>query len=39
LLRLSTEWFDAIHYGGMAGYRVGMLLLNLAPSVALRIVA
>lgn len=34
---LSRESFDAIHYGGMAVYKVGVLLLNLAPLVALLI--
>jgi hypothetical protein len=35
--RLSVEAFDAAHYGGMAVYKVGILLLNLAPWLALRI--
>jgi len=33
--RLSVETFDALHYGGMTVYKVGILLLNLAPLVAL----
>ena len=37
--RLTTAQFDAIHYGGMAVYKVGILLLNLVPYIALRIVA
>jgi hypothetical protein len=44
LLRLHQRWFgisvptfDAIHYAGMALYKVGILLLNLVPYVALRI--
>ena len=37
--RLSPEQFDAIHYGAMAAYKIGILLLNLVPYVALRIVA
>ena len=36
--RLSDSAFDAIHYGGMAAYKIGILLFNLAPFVALRIV-
>ena len=36
--RLSAEQFDAIHYGAMAVYKVGVLLINLVPYVALRIV-
>ena len=31
--RLSRESFDAIHYGGMAVYKIGTLLLNVAPLV------
>jgi len=34
---LSRETFDAIHYGGMAVYKIGILLLNLAPLVAVLI--
>ena len=34
---LSEERFDSIHYVGMAVYKVGILLLNLTPYVALRI--
>jgi predicted permease len=44
LLRLHQRWFgitaptfDAIHYAGMALYKVGILLLCLVPYVALRI--
>ena len=36
--RLSTERFDALHYGGMAIYKVGIILFNLTPCVALFIV-
>lgn len=36
--RLPAEQFDAIHYGGMAIYKIGILLFNLTPYVALRIV-
>lgn len=36
---LSVEAFDAIHYGAMAIYKVGVLLLCLVPYVALSIVA
>ena len=32
---LSVETFDAIHYAGMAAYKVGVLLLNLAPLLAM----
>lgn len=30
---LSRETFDALHYGGMAVYKIGTLLLNVAPLV------
>jgi hypothetical protein len=32
---LSDETFDAIHYGGMAVYKIGILLFNLVPLIAL----
>lgn len=32
---LSDTTFDAIHYGGMAVYKVGILLFNLVPLIAL----
>ena len=42
LRRLHGRWFklddasfDAIHYGGMAVYKIGILLLNLTPLFAL----
>jgi len=35
---LSAERFDAIHYAGMAIYKIGIFLFNLAPWIALRIV-
>ncbi len=36
--RLSAERFDAIHYGALAAYKVGILLFNLVPYLALRLV-
>lgn len=33
--RLSDSAFDATHYGGMAVYKIGILLFNLAPLLAL----
>lgn len=33
--KLSEERFDAIHYVGMAIYKIGILLFNLVPLVAL----
>ena len=35
---MSKETFNAIHYGGMGLFKIGILLLNLAPYLALRIV-
>jgi hypothetical protein len=36
--RLSREQFDAMHYGGMAIYKIGIFLFNLVPFIALCIV-
>ena len=33
--QLSDATFDAIHYGGMAVYKVGIFLFNLTPLLAL----
>jgi hypothetical protein len=35
---LSVEMFDGAHYAGMALLKIGILLFNLAPYFALRIV-
>jgi hypothetical protein len=35
---LSVERFDAIHYGAMALFKLGIILLNIVPYLALRIV-
>jgi hypothetical protein len=37
--RISEERFDAIHYGGMAAYKIGILLFNLAPLLTLIVLA
>ncbi len=37
--RLSAEHFDAIQYGLMALYKLLIILFNLVPYIALRIVA
>ncbi|MGA3317570.1 MAG: DUF6868 family protein [Candidatus Korobacteraceae bacterium] len=37
--KLSVETFDAIHYAGLAVYKVGILLFNLVPLVALWLVS
>ncbi|KAF1071733.1 MAG: hypothetical protein GAK45_00439 [Pseudomonas citronellolis] len=43
LQRLHSRWFqldrktfDTLHYGGMAVYKIGILLFNLVPLVALQ---
>jgi hypothetical protein len=36
--KLAPESFDAIHYGGMAVYKIGILLFNLAPLFAFTLV-
>jgi len=35
---LSVEQFDALHYAGMALYKIGILLFNLVPYIALHII-
>ncbi|MDD3845390.1 MAG: hypothetical protein PHC90_03415 [Syntrophorhabdaceae bacterium] len=35
--KISRETFDAIHYTGMAFYKVCIILFNLVPMIALRI--
>ena len=35
---LSVEQCDALHYAGMAIFKIGILLFNLVPYIALRIV-
>lgn len=35
---LSDETFDTLHYSGMALFKVGILLFNLVPYLALHIV-
>ncbi len=37
--RLPVEQFDAIHYAVMGIYKIGIILFNLVPYVALLIVA
>ena len=36
--KISLETFDAIHYGAMSVYKIGILLLNLAPMIAIFLV-
>jgi hypothetical protein len=39
LYRVPAEQFDAIQYGLIALYKIGIILFNLVPYIALRIVA
>jgi len=34
---LSDQNFDVIHYSAMAVYKIGILLLNLVPLIALKL--
>ena len=45
LYRIHGKWFDipadkfdVIHYGAMAGFKLGIILFNLVPYLALHIV-
>ena len=38
LFQVSVETFDAIHYAGLAAFKMGVMLLNLVPYLALSIV-
>jgi len=33
--KFSVETFDTVHYAGMATYKIGIMLLNLVPLMAL----
>jgi len=33
--KLSVETFDTLHYAGLSIYKIGVILLNLVPLVAL----
>ena len=37
--KLSVERFDAIHYAGMAYFKLTVFVLNVVPYFALRIIA
>jgi len=37
--KFPLESFDAIHYAGLAVYKIGIILLNLVPLVALYMVS
>ena len=34
---LSVEQFDTLHYAGISVYKIGIILLNLVPYIALHI--
>jgi hypothetical protein len=35
--KMSEERFDAIHYAGMAIFKIGIIMFNLVPYLAMRI--
>ena len=37
-LKLSVERFDAIHYAGMAFFKICIFMFNVVPYIALRLV-
>jgi hypothetical protein len=37
--KLPRETFDAMHYAGLAVYKIGIILLNLVPLVALCLIS
>ena len=37
--KLSVETFDAINYGSLAAYKIGIFLLNLVPLASLYLVS
>ena len=37
-VKLSVETFDGMHYAGMGLFKIGILLFNLVPYLALRII-
>lgn len=37
--RMSAETFDMLNYAGMAAYKIGVVLFNLVPWIALSMVA
>ena len=37
--KLSDERFDAIHYGAIAVYKLAVIVFNVIPYIALRIIA
>ena len=36
--RLTAAQFGSVHYGGMAVYKIGILILNLVPYIALNVI-
>jgi hypothetical protein len=36
---MSAEQFNVLHYGGILLYKLGIILFNLVPYIAVRIVA
>ena len=38
MFKLSVETFDAVHYAGMAMFKIGIFMLNIVPYLALAII-
>ena len=36
--KMSVEQFDALHYAGIAGFKIAIFVFNIAPYFALRII-
>ncbi len=36
--KMSVERFDALHYAGIAGFKIAIFVFNIAPYFALRII-
>lgn len=36
--KIPVETFDAIHYGGIAVYKIGIMLLNLVPLIVMHFI-
>jgi hypothetical protein len=37
--KFSVETFDAMHYAGLSVYKIGIILLNLVPLIAVWLVS
>ena len=39
LFRISEESFDAIHYAGLATYKIAIFMLNVVPWISLKLMS